>query len=61
MVITLVISHTQNLYHVRVELALQNTLISHEPGADPGFQKGGGTPKESGGKLEINDIHDPLN
>ena len=29
-------------------------------GADPGFQKGGGTPKLSGKIPRINDIHDPF-
>ena len=28
------------------------------PGADPGFRKGGGTPKLSGENAKINDIHD---
>ena len=32
-----------------------------DAGADPGFQKGGGTPKQSGENGNINDIHDPLN
>ena len=29
-------------------------------GADPGFQKGGGTPKLSGENSKVNDIHDHL-
>ena len=30
-------------------------------GADPGFEKGRDTPKQSGENLQINDIHDLLN
>ena len=32
-----------------------------EPGADQGFRKGGGTPKQAGENAKIHDIHDPLN
>ena len=36
-------------------------FINATAGADPGFQKGGGTPKERGENSKTNDIHDPLN
>ena len=37
-----------------------STLWLGIAGADPGFQKGGGTPKLSGENTKINDIHDPF-
>ena len=36
-------------------------LCEADAWADPGFQKGGGMPSQSGGNAKINDIHDPLN
>ena len=37
------------------------TDCHYRSGADPGFQKGGGTPKQSAENAKINDIHYPLN
>ena len=33
----------------------------HGAGADVGFQKGAGTPKENGENSKVNDIHNPTN
>ena len=38
-------------------LVVNNNAVS---GAVPGFQKGGGTPKNNGENANINDIHNPL-
>ena len=58
-------SHTIDINITCNELTItrkyQYSVYPSTSGADPGFQKGGGTPREVGENLIINDIHDPLN